>query len=189
MSYPTRKVGAEFEKVATWTFDTCVVLDATPEVVFTVFENEHFWTLWHPQITSVIWTSEKPFQVGTTRTVQIGSTELKEYFYVWEPNKRFAFRFDATNKPTCMNVNAATEDYLLELTADGKTKFSRKVCIEPSFVVWCAGCLVRPDLQKMFDDAATNLQKFIADKKHLATYADSNTGSANTRACEAAGNK
>lgn len=165
MSYPTRKVGAEFEQTATWTFSTCVVLDATPEEVFAIFENRHLWTIWHPPIKSVEWTTPKPFGVGTTRTVMLGDMEIREFFYAWEQGRRMAFRFEGTNKRTWLNFNAGIEDYLLEPCEDGtKTKYTRKVCLEPSCVVWTAGCMVRRNLQAMFDESAANLQKCIKEK-------------------------
>ena len=91
------------------------VLDTTPEALFEVFEDPDSWPVWGTGIAKVDWTSPKPFQVGTTRTVWIGEQAVEEVFFAWEDNKRMAFRFDKTTLP----LKACVEDYQLVNTPGG----------------------------------------------------------------------
>ena len=72
------------------------------------------WTKWLP-ITKVEWTSAKPYQVGTTRTVWIGDQRVDEVFFAWDEGSRMAFRFDRTTLP----LKAGVEDYQVHKTETG----------------------------------------------------------------------
>lgn len=75
-------------------------------IVWNALLDKDAWTEWLP-ITKVDWTSPKPYGVGTTRTVEIGSNIVDETFIIWEEGRRMAFRFDRSGFP----VKAGVEDY------------------------------------------------------------------------------
>lgn len=84
------------------------------KVVWAALLDAQAWTEWLP-ITNVTWTSPAPFQVGTTRVVEIGKVVVEETFFAWEDNQRMAFGFDRSTLP----IKAAAEDYRLIETENG----------------------------------------------------------------------
>jgi len=75
-------------------------------VVWNALVDAKAWTQWLP-ITSVEWTSPKPYKVGTTRRVAINENIVDETFIIWEDGSRMAFRYDRSGFP----VTAGVEDY------------------------------------------------------------------------------
>jgi hypothetical protein len=166
MKFTMPKVGVEFEnQPGIWKFHSDAVIDATPEEVFKVLADGPSWSVWHSPIRNVQWSSE-PFDVGTTRTIDYGSTHIWEYFYAWEPNKRMAFCFEATSMPTFLQFIAATEDYSLErVEGTNQTLYKRLVCIEPSSFLRYGVCGVEENLRKSFEKTTIALQTCFKEKK------------------------
>ena len=124
-----------------------------PEVVWAALLDGDAWTEWLP-ITKVIWTSPKPFGVGTTRTVEIGDQRVEETFFAWEDGRRMAFRFDRSTLP----VSAAVEDYRLVPVEDGcELRWSGKAS-----AVFPLGYLVTNQLTKGLRDGLPKLEALIA---------------------------
>lgn len=90
------------------------VLKVPASAVWAALVDDRAWTEWLP-ITRVVWTSPKPFGVGTTRTVEIGNQVVEETFFAWDEGARMAFRFEATSLP----VSAAVEDYRVTPAGEG----------------------------------------------------------------------
>jgi len=107
-----RNVGEEYLQGVPVTLTQSISFPS--RVVWNAMLDGLAWTEWLP-LDSVEWTSEKPFGVGTTRTVQLGNDVIKEEFFAWEDGKRMAFRFDASPFP----LFAAVEDYRLQDTSSG----------------------------------------------------------------------
>ncbi len=124
-----------------------------PEVVWAALLDGKAWTEWLP-ITNVVWTSPKPFGVGTTRTVEIGDQRVEETFFAWEDGRRMAFRFDRSTLP----VSAAVEDYRL-IPAEGGCDlcWSGKAS-----AVFPLGLLVTAQLTKGLRDGLPKLEALIA---------------------------
>ena len=158
MEFSCRAVDESFLASAPMRFVNEVVLDAPPEAVFRMFEDGDSWSKWIKGIKSVEWTSPKPFGVGTTRTVTLDAMKVKEYFFIWEQNKRFTFYFVSTGVPF---VKALCEDYVLEPVGDGKTKFTYTVACEPSLPLKLSGPVGKFALGKMFKDATRDLQQLL----------------------------
>jgi hypothetical protein len=74
-------------------------------------------------IHKVVWTSNKPYGVGTTRTVWLALVTADEYFFRWEQNRRFSFYLTGHSMPF---FHAFAEDYLLEEVAPGRTQFLQR---------------------------------------------------------------
>ena len=109
--YPCRHVGLEFFDEAKFTFTNSVLVKAKPERLWACLEDASAWPRWADPITNVEWTSPKPFDLGTTRTVSMtgGMTGFEE-FIGWETNKLMSFRFNDCNMNT---VEAFAERYIL----------------------------------------------------------------------------
>ena len=75
--------------------------------VFASFEDGAAWKEWLNL--DVEWTSEKPFGVGTTRTVIANGQKIEETFLIWDEPKQMAFRFERGSLP----LAAFAEDYTL----------------------------------------------------------------------------
>lgn len=88
---------------------TARVLRATPEAVFDAFEDATSWPRWVPVIASVVWTSELPPRVGSTRTVRMrGGITAEEQFLAYERGRRMAFTFE---RATIAGLRSFAEDY------------------------------------------------------------------------------
>ena len=118
--YPCRPVEVEFCDTAPHRFATEVVIRATPEQIFEVFEDPESWVVWALPIRRVEWTSPQPFGVGTTRTVTMaGGLVGNEQFIAWERGRRMAFRFTEASMAA---VTAFAEDYRLSDAGGGRTR-------------------------------------------------------------------
>lgn len=130
--YPCRLVGTDFCTSAPHRFSAEVVVRATPEQIFAVFEDPDAWTQWALPIRHVEWTSPQPFGVGTTRTVTMtGGLVGKEEFIAWERGRHMAFRFTEAS----MNaITAFAEDYRLSDAGEGRTRVQWVMAMEASGV-------------------------------------------------------
>jgi hypothetical protein len=105
------KVGLEFLDSAPINILLTAELNITPEALFKQFEDPGAWE-W-AGIKSVVWETEPPFGLGTTRTIDIaGQGKVQEYFLLWEQDKRMAFRFE---KGEMKLVSTLVEDYQVDL--------------------------------------------------------------------------
>ena len=138
-----------------------VEIKASPEAIFSVFEDGHAWTEWFEGISAVEWTSPKPFGVGTTRTVSLGAMKVWEHFFIWEQNKRFSFYFTQTKFPF---VKALVEDYQLEVIDENTTRFIYTVAYNPSLPLLLSGPLGKAALRKTFGRAAKSLVGYMENK-------------------------
>ncbi|ONI85490.1 hypothetical protein ALI22I_27195 [Saccharothrix sp. ALI-22-I] len=72
---------------------------------------------WCRLLSSVDWTSPRPFGVGTTRTATVlGVLRLYDRFFRWEEGRRQSFLVERSNLPVYRRFG---EDYLVERAADG----------------------------------------------------------------------
>lgn len=72
---------------------------------------------WCRLLSSVEYTSPRPFGVGTTRTAALlGVLRLREVFIRWEEGRRQSFLVDRANLPVFRRFG---EDYLVERSAEG----------------------------------------------------------------------
>lgn len=90
-------------------------LPASADTVFAAFEEPDFWTSWLGPIDEVIWTSPKPFGVGTTRDIVGRGSRISEEFIAWEAPRRIAFFFSEGDSPV---FAAFAEEYTLEPRGD-----------------------------------------------------------------------
>lgn len=117
---PCKTVDLSFFQTAPARFSASVVVKATPQQIFEVFEDAHAWTVWADPIQKVAWTSPKPYGLGTTRTVSMsGGMVGDEVFIAWEPYTRMAFCFTAASMK---NVESFAENYDVEDLGGGEVR-------------------------------------------------------------------
>jgi len=105
-----------------------------------------------------VWTSEKPYGVGSTRTIWMTPVSVDEHFFRWEQDLRCSFYAAGTSTPL---AHALAEDYLLEETAPGKTRFTYTVALDPRFLVEAGGPFSHMFFESMFKSACEGLQSYV----------------------------
>jgi hypothetical protein len=158
MRFPCHPVDSAFFETAPMRFKNAVELAARPVDVFAIFEDGDSWPNWFHGIRKVAWTSNKPYGVGTTRTVWLTLVTIDERFFRWEQDRRFSFYLTGHSIPL---FHALAEDYLLEELAPAKTRFTYRVAIEPRLAVAMGGPISRMYFGSMFKSACRNLQSYV----------------------------
>jgi hypothetical protein len=158
MRFPCHPVDSSFFDTAPMRFRNGVELAAAPADVFAVFEDGDSWPKWFHAIHKVVWTSNKPYRVGTTRTVWLTAVTIDEHFFRWEQDRRFSFYLTGHSMPL---FHAFAEDYLLEGLAASKTRFTYSVAIEPRLALRMGGSIARVRFDSMFKDACKGLQSYV----------------------------
>jgi hypothetical protein len=158
MPFPCHPVETSFFDTAPMRFKNAVELDARPAEVFAIFEDGESWPRWFAGMRKVVWTSNKPYGVGTTRTVWLPLLTVDEHFFRWEQDRRFSFYLTAASMPF---VHALAEDYLLEELAPGHTRFTYSVAIEPRLALRMGGPIARKYFDSTFANACKGLQSYV----------------------------
>jgi len=158
MSFPCHPVEASFFDTAPMRFKNAVEVEARPAEVFAIFEDGESWPRWFSGMRKVVWTSNKPYGVGTTRTVWFPLLSIDEHFFRWEQDRRFSFYLTAHSMPL---VHALAEDYLLEEVAPGRTRFTYSVAIEPRLALSMGGPIARPLIDSFLRNACKGLQSYV----------------------------
>ena len=158
MRCPCHPVDSSFFDTAPMRFKNAVELAARPVDVFAIFEDGESWPRWFDGIHKVAWTSNKPYGVGTTRTVWLTPASIDEHFFRWEPGHRFSFYVTRQSMPL---FHALAEDYLLEELAPGETRFTYSVAIEPRLALRIGGPVARTRLDSVFRNACRGLQSYV----------------------------
>ena len=108
-------------------------IDCSASHLFAILEDGPAWPLWASSLTEVIWTSPKPFSVGTTRTVKMtGGIVGNEEFVAWETDKQMAFCFTESSMP---NMEAFGEDYVLEALGENRVRLTWYAAFWPSNII------------------------------------------------------
>jgi hypothetical protein len=85
---------------------------------------------WCRMLTSITWTSPRPFGVGTTRTARVGrgALTINERFFRWEEGRRKSFYVVEASLPLFRRLG---EDYLVEETSATTCQFTWTLAAEP----------------------------------------------------------
>jgi len=162
MHFTCEAVELDFLDGAAWRFENIVELDAPSAEVFDVFADGESWPKWFEAVQRVVWTSPEPKGVGTTRTVSLWVAPLKvtvhERFLVWDPGRRFTFRFEGVSLPL---FDAGVEDYWLEDLSEGRCRLTYTVCVEPTPAVRLLGPITGRLFARMLRSGAQGLQSYV----------------------------
>jgi len=142
--------GMDYYDRAPQRYVNTVTLPCTPAQAFEVFEDPASWPRWaRPGIAEVIWTSPRPYGVGTTRTVVFyGGMEVYEDFIAWEDGKTMAFCFYGVSQDDVFN--AFGERYEVTDLGDGRCRLRWTVAYEPGPGFARVHALVRPSMWLTF---------------------------------------
>jgi carbon monoxide dehydrogenase subunit G len=103
---------------------------APPERVWQSLVSDESVAAWGVGVSSLTWTSPRPFGVGTTRSVvlPLRAMTLHEEFFRWDEGRGYSFYVVEANRP---GVRSFAENY--ELEPDGKgTLFTWTIAIDPA---------------------------------------------------------
>lgn len=106
---------------------------------------------WCRILSEVSWTSPRPFGVGTTRAVKAlwGASLLRERYFRWEEGRRHSFAVEETTNPM---IRRLAEDYLVEPSGGGGSRFTWSIAVEPRAWARPANPLNRRILLSLFHD-------------------------------------
>ncbi|GAA1227586.1 SRPBCC family protein [Prauserella halophila] len=133
-----------FLSTARFRFRHTVDLRADTEQVWRVLTADNAPATWARGITGAVWTSPRPFGVGTTRTVTVahGAAALRERFYRWDEGVRMSFSAEAANRP---GLHRFAEDITLCPHSDG-TRLVWTFALEPRRMLMPLLAPIRPVL-------------------------------------------
>lgn len=118
--YNCEKVDLEYFNKAPFRLITDIEIEAAPEQIFSAFEDPEAWVYWVKPIAEVKWTSSKPFNKGTTRTVTMNDgLIIHEEFLLWEEYSRIAFYFTQISKAI---FESLAEDYVVTDLGNGRSR-------------------------------------------------------------------
>ena len=106
---------------------------------------------WCRMLSSVKWTSPRPFGEGTTRTVRTpgGLLELHEVYFRWEEGRRKSFYVAEATAPL---FRAFAEDYLVEELSPTSCRFTWTVASESPPAAKPGGPVNRAITRSLFRD-------------------------------------
>jgi hypothetical protein len=110
MNFPCHPVDASFFDTAPMRFRNTVELAARPADVCAIFEDGESWPRWFRSIHTVVWTSNKPYGVGTTRRAWLTGITGDEYFFRWEGGPLARTYFGSMVTKACKGL----QDYVLK---------------------------------------------------------------------------
>ena len=129
MKYECKPVGMDFLDTSKHRYVAEVIIRASPEQIFDIFEDAASWPEWALPIKKVEWTSPRPFGLGTTRTVTMsGGLTAGEEFIAWERGVRMAFRFTQVSQNS---IEAFAEDYQITDLGDGSCRVVWTMAMAP----------------------------------------------------------
>jgi hypothetical protein len=83
---------------------------------------------------------------------------VHERFLVWDPGRRFTFRFEGVSLPL---FDAGVEDYWLEDLSEGRCRLTYTVCVEPTPAVRLLGPITGRLFARMLRSGAQGLQSYV----------------------------
>lgn len=126
--FDLQPVDHSFIDTANLCVTTTVRAKCTPEQIFETLRGDKVWTEWGVALKEVQWTCEKPYGLGSTRTVYLmGGMAVEEVFFHWHENQRCTFYVKRGSIP---NVISFLEDYIVTPLDNGETELQWTVAME-----------------------------------------------------------
>lgn len=160
--YPLEPADDDFIASAPHVFRYRTRLDATPDEVWESITSDDSMAPWSPMITSITWTSPRPFGVGTTCEVSspIGP-RVRERYFRWDEGHSHAFYVYESAAPF---LKRFAEDYVVEPDGDG-TQFTWVVAMEPKKAWALLFKVVGPVIMAGFGRIPGDGQKYFAKQR------------------------
>lgn len=156
--YACDLVDTDYVKQADFVFVAEVEVAVDAQTVFACFEDAQSWPKWTPAIKEVIWTSEKPFDIGTTRTVNMIGMKADESFIAWDYPKHMSFCFTHCSQKM---VRSFAEDYRVEPLDNGLTKVTWVMAMTPQGIGRYTMPLSRPLMRWAVQWMLNRFKKYI----------------------------
>jgi hypothetical protein len=138
-------------------------LAAPPAAVWESLSSDESLSAWSSTVSSVTWTSPRPFGVGTTREVVLapGLARVHERFFRWDEGHGYSFAAYEANLPV---FKTFAEDYVVEPHGpDGvSTRFTWTVAIEPKSAFALPFKALGPVLKLAFGRMAADGERHFA---------------------------
>ncbi|AWH96436.1 SRPBCC family protein [Dietzia psychralcaliphila] len=164
--HPCEPVDVTYTDTARFRFANSVAIPASPRQLFEIFEDADSWPRWAGVITKVAWTSQPPYGVGTTRTVHmLGGLVGEEEFLAWEPERRMAFRFNASSTK---GIHAFAEADDIEPTDSG-CRLTWTLAMHGNAATNLSISAVRPVMNLLFRQFLRRLSALAAQRYPGAT--------------------
>lgn len=164
--HPSEPVDVTYTDTARFRFANSVAIPASPRQLFEIFEDADSWPRWAGVITKVVWTSQPPYGVGTTRTVHmLGGLVGEEEFLAWEPERRMAFRFNASSTN---GIHAFAEAYDIVPTDSG-CRLTWTLAMHGNAATNLSISAVRPVMNLLFRRFLRRLSALAAERYPGAT--------------------
>lgn len=132
--------------------------DATPRQVWESLQSDESLAAWGKSVSSLAWTSPRPFGVGATREVGTGGARVRERFFRWDEGSGYSFYVVEANVPLFKRF---AEDYRVEPDGEG-TRFTWLVAIEPVRAMRLPFKALAPVVKAGFGRMASDGQKYFA---------------------------
>lgn len=158
--FALKPADAGFFASAPYAFRYVKHFDATPEQVWDSLQSDESLAAWGKTVTSLTWTSPRPFGAGTTREVSTGPIKVRERFFDWTDGSGYAFHATEANAPLFRRF---AEDYRVEPEGAG-TRFTWLVAIEPVGPLKLPFKVLAPALKAAFGRAAADGEKYFASR-------------------------
>ncbi|OBF23333.1 SRPBCC family protein [Mycobacterium sp. ACS4331] len=134
--------------------------DAPPEQVWESLQSDESLAAWGNSVSSVTWTSPRPFGVGSSRVVALGPSQVREHFFRWDEGQGYSFYVTEANAPLFRRF---AEDYVVLPDGTG-TRFIWKVAIEPRHALRLPFKALAPVLRAAFGRLASDGGKYFATR-------------------------
>jgi hypothetical protein len=136
---------------------------APPERVWESLTSDESLAAWSATMSSVKWTSDRPFGVGTTREVVLapGLARVRERFFRWDEGHGYSFEVYEANAPV---FHRFAEDYVVEpADASGTaTRYTWTVAIEPKPALGLPFKPIAPVLKLAFGRMAADGERYFS---------------------------
>ena len=160
-----RRVGDEFLDDAPVANTLRQRLPVGAGTAFRCLEDADAWPQWLDPIDEVVWTSPRPFGVGTTRDVQGRAGKVSEEFFAWEDGRRMAFMFTAASNPV---FAAFAESYELTPLGDDECELAWRHAFECGRAFRLLQPVIAFGFGRMATRALGKLERHL--REHGATY-------------------
>ena len=159
--YPVDSADEAFLTSAPHVFRFSKRFAAPPAKVWDSLASDESLAAWSSTVSSVTWTSGRPFGVGTTREVALGPNKVHERFFRWDEGRGYSFEVYEGNVPLFRRF---AEDYNVapDGSDDSATRFTWTVAMEPKSALAIPFKAIAPVLKLAFGKLASDGEKYFA---------------------------
>jgi hypothetical protein len=134
--------------------------DAPVEQVWESLQSDESLAAWGNTVSSLTWTSPRPFGVGSTREVGTGPMRVREHFFRWDEGRGYSFYVTEANAPLFRRF---AEDYVVLPDGTG-TRFLWTVAVEPRHALRLPFKVLAPAFKIGFGRLASDGQRYFATR-------------------------